>query len=80
MGLEVYDCLKRVRNTYRQVDMVGEDRVVNVSDAFEIKKQPPRKVVLVDDVATSCATLTSCAQVLRAAGSEEIWGLTFARG
>jgi predicted amidophosphoribosyltransferase len=39
----------------------------------------PAFVVLVDDVATTGATLRSAAAVLRSAGTEEILGLTAAR-
>jgi predicted amidophosphoribosyltransferase len=36
-------------------------------------------VVLIDDVMTTGATLDACARVLKAAGAERVFGLTFAR-
>lgn len=39
----------------------------------------PRSVILVDDVLTTGATLTACAQTLRAAGAARVVALTFAR-
>lgn len=39
----------------------------------------PRSVLLVDDVLTTGATLSSCAQALRSAGSVRIAAITFAR-
>lgn len=41
--------------------------------------QVPRSVLLVDDVLTTGATLSSCAQALRSAGSVRIAAVTFAR-
>lgn len=79
---EVFDCLRRVRDTRRQVDMIGVERLSNVYDAFRCIQKPPfgRGVVLIDDVATSCATLQECARILKDVGVEKVWGFTFARG
>jgi predicted amidophosphoribosyltransferase len=38
-----------------------------------------RPVILVDDVATTCATLEACAAAVRAAGAGMIHGVTVAR-
>lgn len=84
LGVPVARVLKRVRPTQPQVDLPAEKRRENVRDAFALRRRavahvPGRRVVLVDDVATTGATLESCARVLRAAGVAEIRALTAAR-
>jgi predicted amidophosphoribosyltransferase len=51
-------------------------------DAFVVSRPDlieDRSVLLVDDVATTGATLDACARVLIDAGAREVLGLTFAR-
>ncbi len=74
------DVLVRTKATKRQVDMVGSDRIHNVSDAFSVIKKPPRKVILVDDVATSGSTLSACARALKEAGCQSVSAVVFGRG
>ena len=58
-----------------------EERRRNVADAFACRDHKPsgKKVLLVDDVCTSGATLEACAAVLKAVGAVSVWGLTVAR-
>jgi len=37
-------------------------------------------IILVDDVATTGATLNECAKALKAGGARSVWGLVIARG
>ncbi len=73
--------LHRVRDTPPQVGLDRLSRQKNVLGAFQWRGEPlaGRPVVLVDDVATTGATLESCAVALRAAGSGSVFGLTVAR-
>lgn len=77
----VPDGLTRVRETGSQVGLNVVDRQKNVQGAF--KANPDRvvkkKVLLIDDVATTGATLSSCTEALTNAGALEIFALTIAR-
>ena len=55
-------------------------RRANVKDAFAAGRAPGGdSVLLVDDTMTTGATLDACARVLRSAGADRVYGLTFAR-
>jgi ComF family protein len=58
-----------------------QERHINVKDAFHcpLFSKPGKAVLLIDDVATSGATLDACAQALKLAGSGPIYGLVLAR-
>jgi ComF family protein len=75
------DALVRVKETRSQVDLNVHERKENVSGAFMARKEQvsDRAVLLVDDVATSGATLDSCSRALRTAGARYIYCLTLAR-
>jgi len=73
--------LRRTRVTQQQATLGYADRATNMRDAFSADAERARGkvIVLVDDVCTSGATLSSCAAALRAAGAKHIYGLTIAR-
>jgi ComF family protein len=76
------DNLFRVRPTRPQVELTGEERVRNVAGAFELH-QPGEveggRVVLIDDVFTTGATMNECAEVLKDAGAAQVIAFTLAR-
>jgi len=86
LNLPVVNLLKRKKFTAPQADISDwQKRKENISGAFEMidsKNQSGRykKVILVDDVATSGATLEEAARVLKEAGIKEVYGLVVARG
>jgi ComF family protein len=73
--------LVRLRDTPPQVGLDRLRRQENVADAFAWHGPPPagRSVVVVDDVATTGATLDACAAALRRAGSGPVHAWTVAR-
>jgi ComF family protein len=87
LGPPVADALIRSRPTTPQVELSAEERVANVAGAFALKRSRFRAapnlkecgVVLIDDVATTGATLEACARVLKMAGATSVYGLTAAR-
>jgi competence protein ComFC len=78
-GVEVADCLARTGSSVTQVGRDRSERRAGPAGSVEIRGQVPDLVVLVDDVATTGATLAACAAVARAAGACEVTALVFAR-
>ncbi len=78
----VTDCLVRQNNNPPQArTSTVEERRENVAGAFACRDDRLRgkRVMLIDDVATSGATLDACAAVLKTSGAVSVWALTFAR-
>lgn len=80
-GQAVPDALERIRHTRSQVGLTREERLSNVTDAFAAHTEivSGRRVLLVDDVCTTGATLQACAESLRAAGVSEVYAVTISR-
>ncbi|MCD6423486.1 MAG: ComF family protein [Elusimicrobia bacterium] len=71
--------LKRTKNTPSQRDFDKKGRFENVKNAFFSKSVNGKKVILVDDVFTTGATISSCEKTLREKGAKEVVALVFAR-
>ena len=76
--------LLRVRDTPAQHGLARAQRLLNLQGAFAVEPLRAaslrgRRVVLVDDIMTSGASLFAAAQVLRAAGAAHLTGLVLAR-
>ncbi len=74
--------LRRVRAGPRQIGLSHTDRVVNVRGAFVIRKGVTlrdARVLLVDDVRTTGATIEECAKVLRRGGAAEVYAAVVLR-
>ena len=76
------DILSRTTNTIPQAKTSNSrERRKNMQGSFMCKygKLKDKRVLLIDDVATSGATLDACAFSLKQAGAVSVWGLTVAR-
>ncbi len=77
------DCLERLRDTTSQTHLTSAQRADNVKNKFAVKRRHDLKgqrILLVDDVMTTGATVNECARVLKDAGAQEVLVLTVARG
>ena len=88
LGLPLVDALRRTRATPSQTDLPAAARHGNVRDAFALARPwlpwlalnvEGSRIVLVDDVSTTGATIEACARVLRAAGAADVSAVTAAR-
>jgi ComF family protein len=73
--------IKRVRNTASQVNLAADERFNNVKNAFMASADVVynKKVLLIDDIATTCATISECSNALINAGAEKVFALTLAK-
>lgn len=80
----LHDVLKRVRATAQQVGLSKAERADNVQGAFRVPADQKanlagRRIILIDDVLTSGATVDTCARALLRAGAAHVDVLVFAR-
>jgi len=73
--------LGRIRETRTQVGLTKLERRDNVRGAFQAdrKRVKDRVVLLMDDVATTGSTLSSCAEAFYAAEARDVFALTVSR-
>jgi ComF family protein len=76
--------LRRIKVTSQQVGLARSERAQNVQGAFRVSAEAKpdvagRRLVLVDDVLTSGATIDACARALLRAGTANVDVLVFAR-
>ena len=78
------EALRRVRPTQQQIGLSRSQRADNVQGAFKVASDRQsmiqgRRVVLIDDVLTSGATVDACARALLRAKAASVDVLVFAR-
>ncbi|HYV15713.1 MAG TPA: double zinc ribbon domain-containing protein [Conexibacter sp.] len=78
-GLDLAPCLRRGGRATRQLGAARPQRLAAGRLAIAADGPVPRRAVLVDDVHTTGATFDACARALRAAGSEQVVALAYAR-
>lgn len=77
--------LKKPKDVSAQADLSGEERRINLKDAFQVDSNiikdlnTSTPILLVDDVFTTGSTLNECAKTLKNFGFNKVYGYTFAK-
>ena len=74
--------LIRTKHKKAQAKLNEWQRLKNVKDCFAWRGDnlAGATIILVDDVATTGATLNECAKILKQNGANQVWGLVAAKG
>lgn len=81
-GIPVVDALERIRDTKAQFDLPREERLRNVTGAFKVSQFNlvyNKRILLLDDIYTTGATIAECSKALKIAGAKRVEVLTLAR-
>ncbi len=83
-GIKVLDVIKKIKETQDQSNLKREERLKNLKDAFEIKKEKEKiiygkKIIIVDDIYTTGSTINEIAKILFEKRAQKIFGLVVAR-
>ena len=79
LGVPVWATLEAVRRTRDQVELSAGERRANVEGAYSVRARVRGTILLVDDVFTTGATMSSCAGALVRAGADEVYALSLCR-
>lgn len=81
LSVQYINALYRIRETSKQVGKSEKERRENVKGAFAVRgKIDFEKVIIIDDIVTSGATMNELAKVLKKNGVKKVWGLALAHG
>lgn len=75
------DVLYRVKENFSQVELSAVERAKNIENSFIVQNRSVVKgktILVVDDVLTTGATMSECAKMLKKAGADKVFGITFA--
>lgn len=81
-GVPVKPALARIRNTKAQFDLPREERFSNISGAFKVIDPQAvynQRLLLLDDIYTTGATISECVKTLHTAGARRIEVVTLSR-
>jgi competence protein ComFC len=82
LDIPVYKDILKAKKTKEQKTLTKEERYENIIGAFKVKTDKNiknRKIILIDDVITTGATLLECEKILKENGAKEINILTVAK-
>jgi ComF family protein len=78
----IENVLFRKKITKAQFSLSKQEREENIKGSFYAIKSClilKKKILLIDDIATTCATASACAKELKKAGAKKVFVLTIAR-
>ncbi len=81
-GTPVIDAIERSRDTKAQFDLPRGERFKNVYRAFKVFDQnavKDKRILLIDDIYTTGATIIECSKALKSAGAKRVEILTLSR-
>lgn len=74
------EIIKRQKHTKPQTTLKGEERKINIQDAFMVTAPViGKKFLIVDDVVTTGSTLNEIAKLLKKEKASEVWAVTLAK-
>lgn len=80
LNIECVDLLNKLKATKKQAGSTKKSRQEKLNKTFGFSaKNSYKKILIIDDVHTTGATLNECASVLKENGVEEVIGFTFAK-
>lgn len=86
LNIEVKDILKRDKNNKAQMKIKNyRERLQNIQDIFSFDARfgqnilKNKEILLIDDIATTGATLQECAKILKENGAKKVYGAVIAR-
>ncbi len=81
-GTPVLPALERTRETKAQFDLPRQERFKNITKAFKVTNPGSvynKRLLLLDDIYTTGATITECTKTLKIAGAKRVEVLTLSR-
>lgn len=83
-GKDIKSVLEKKEKRESQLSLPYEKRLQNPKGAFSLSQKyisfiEDKRVLLVDDVATTCATLSECARVLKSGGAKDVIAFSLSR-
>jgi ComF family protein len=82
MNVPVMPVLERIKEGPSQTQLNVAQRRANVRDAFRVRADlnpDGLRLLVIDDVMTTGATLDACARMLKSSGAAKVFGMTIAR-
>lgn len=79
LGIPHKELLLKVKDTKKQKELTAKQRIINVRGAYKAAYPvKDKKILLIDDVFTTGATLDECSRILKRAGAKSVVTATVA--